>query len=52
MSDLASIVVKVKVAWWLPPYLSMLNLFCLLFGTTPDMSKLDRTIHRAIKVGV
>ena len=44
--------VKVKVAWWLRPYLSVLSFFCLLTGAEPNWAKLSRVVDRAVKLRV
>jgi hypothetical protein len=42
--------VRVRVAWWLKPYIAVLSLFCWLFNAAPDWGKFDKVIDRAIKL--
>ena len=44
--------VEIRFAWWLEPYLHTLVFFCHLFGTLPDMAKLERVIRRAIRLRI
>lgn len=45
-----TLVVNVKVAWWLSYYLEALIFFCQLFGTEPDWQKLQKMLIRSVSV--
>lgn len=49
---MARITIRVRVAWWVRPYLWGLATFCWLFGTTPDMEKVERTTKRGVRLRV
>jgi hypothetical protein len=42
--------IKVRVAWWLRPYLHALAWFCSLHECEPDPEKLQRVVRRALRV--
>ncbi|KYO58416.1 hypothetical protein AU461_23145 [Vibrio parahaemolyticus] len=44
------IVLRIKVAFWVPIYLKTLVLFCWTFGTQPDPVKVAQTVRKGIKV--
>lgn len=46
------LVVHVRVAWWLSPYLHALCFFCAISRREPDWEKLNRVIERALKLKV
>lgn len=41
---------RVSTAWWLTPYLNTLMFFSRVSGFEPDMVKLQRVIHSAVRV--
>lgn len=45
-----NVVLKVKVAWWLQPYLYGMALACWATGGVPDAEKLKAKIAKAITV--
>lgn len=50
MSDECKVVFRVRVAWWLRPYLHALAFFAALTGCMPDQGKLARVVDRAIRI--
>lgn len=44
----AQLQVRIRLRWWLPLYIKSVCLFCELFGTAPDMEKVDRMLARGI----
>ena len=42
--------IRVRVAWWLEPYLCTLAFFAGLMGREPNWAKLERVVARAITV--
>lgn len=40
--------IRIRLRWWLPLYIDGLCLFCKVFGTAPDMDRVDRMIARGI----
>jgi hypothetical protein len=45
-----SINIRVAVAWWVVPYIRTVALFAALFGMTPDVDKITRTVMRGVRV--
>ena len=41
--------VRIKLSWWVTPYVHTLAVLCVLFNTEPDYEKVKRTIARGIK---
>lgn len=45
-----SLVLTIKLAWWVPIYVHSLVLFCRSFNTEPDFDKVMRVLVRGIVV--
>jgi hypothetical protein len=43
---------KVRIAWWVQPYLSSVWLFSQITGMEPDMSKVAKTVGRGLNTSV
>lgn len=41
---------KITLAWWLPLYVKVLTLACMLTGLEPDWDKVERTVKRAVRM--
>lgn len=41
-----SVPVRVRIAWWVVPYLETLKFFCLVMGTEPNADKIG-AVQRA-----
>lgn len=50
MMDKSTITLRVKVAWWVRPYIAGVEFFALTFGTAPDFSKVLATVLKGIQV--
>ena len=48
----STIIAIVKVRWRLAYYIAVLELFCTVFDTDPDWSKLNRVIKSAVYVEI
>lgn len=51
-TSLKQLDITTKVSFWVPIYLRTLALFCWVFGTTPDESKVSQVVQKGIKVSV
>lgn len=49
---MASCDIKVKLAWWLKPYIWGVATVSMLTGCEPDWAKVERVIKRAIRMRV
>lgn len=47
-----TLVIEVRVTWWLLVYLNALVFFCTVMNTLPDEEKLETVIKRGIKARV
>ncbi len=47
----STITFRIRLAWWLRPYLYGIAFVSRLTGTYPDMDKIRRRVYRAIRVG-
>lgn len=45
---IGKIIVKVRLAWWVMPYVNTLLFFCRVFHTEPDYDKLTNIIKRGV----
>lgn len=52
MTSQTTIRIKVKLAWWVRPYLKTLSFLCELHDCEPDMEKVMKTITRGLRVKV
>lgn len=43
-----AIVIRIKLAWWVPIYLKTLSLFCWTFGTVADPDKVAAMLKKGI----
>lgn len=41
---------KIRLAWWLKPYVNTLEFFSLVTGMTPDMNKLRNIVRHAVRI--
>lgn len=49
---IGNLVVDIKIAWWFTYlYLPLMDLFCVTFGTEPDVDKVTNVLSKAIKIG-
>jgi hypothetical protein len=46
---MATLVLKVKFAWWFKYYLNSVVMFCLLSGCEPDMARVCYWANRALR---
>lgn len=42
--------IKVTLAWWLPLYIRGVAIACALTGLEPDWGKVERVIHKAMRL--
>lgn len=49
---MSTITLKVRVSWWVRPYLSCVHMFAVLTGMTPDFKKVTCTVLRGVRVVV
>lgn len=47
---MASMTIKVRIAWWVRWYISGVALFAMLTGFEPDMEKIKAKVMKGIKV--
>lgn len=47
---MASIALKVSIAWWIKPYFYILATMCAITGCEPNYERVKYWINRAIKV--
>lgn len=47
---MARLVVTIRIAWWVPWYISSVALFTMLTGLEPDMEKIKAKVMKGIKV--
>ena len=47
-----NIVLKVKVAWWVTPYLNLMAAFACVTGVKPDMGKVCKTVLRGMRISL
>jgi hypothetical protein len=47
-----TITIRVELAWWLRPFLWLLETFCLASGGQPDPERLEKVIKAAIRYRV
>lgn len=45
-----AIVIRIKLAWWVPIYLKTLSLFCWTFGTVADPDKVALMVRKGITI--
>lgn len=44
------LIIEVRMAWWLEPYIIVLCAFCAITGQEPDWDKFNRVVERATRL--
>lgn len=52
MARKSRLYVRVKVAWWVLPYLQTLQALCHIMGTEPDLERVEHWIKKGIKAEI
>lgn len=50
MASASALVITVRLAWWLRPYLAALVFLCRLFGTEPNPTRVGYWVSKGIYV--
>ena len=49
---MTTITLKVRVSWWVKPYIRAIGLLCAITGLQPDADKISQTVMRGMRLEV
>lgn len=49
---MTTIAFKVRVSWWVKPYIRAVGVFCAITGLQPDTDKISQTVMRGMRLEV
>lgn len=47
---MATMTIRISLAWWVTPYLRTLAFLCWMLGTEPDMERVGYWVGKGIKI--